>query len=105
MAMAKRKKRKIFGTVERPRLSVFRSTKNIHAQVVNDINGQTLVAASSLKQKNGGNIKAAEEVGQMIAAKALAQKISQVVFDRGSYPYHGRIKALADAARKGGLDF
>ena len=89
----------------RPRLSVFRSLKHIHAQIVDDASGKTLAAASSLKQKNGGNIKAAEEVGKQIAEKALAQKIVKVVFDRGSCPYHGRVKGLAEAARKGGLDF
>jgi large subunit ribosomal protein L18 len=98
-------KRKIIGTTERPRLAVFRSLKHIHAQVIDDTVGKTLVAASSLKMKNGGNIAAAKEIGRMIANKAQAAGITKVVFDRGDSLYHGRVKALADAAREGGLQF
>jgi large subunit ribosomal protein L18 len=105
--MAKRKK-KIFGAKERPRLSVFRSLNHIHAQIIDDSIGQTLVAVSSLGLKgvkNGGNIAAAKEVGKQIAALAVAKKVKAVVFDRGTSRYHGRVKALADAAREGGLVF
>jgi large subunit ribosomal protein L18 len=105
--MVKRKK-KIFGTRERPRLSVFRSLKNIHAQIIDDAGGKTLVAASSLGLKNlksGGKIAAAKEVGKQLAEKAQAKKIKAVVFDRGTSRYHGRVKALADSAREGGLVF
>jgi large subunit ribosomal protein L18 len=98
-------RKKIIGTTERPRLSVFRSLKHIHAQVINDSSGKTLAAASSLKIKNGGNITAAKQVGKLIAEKAKAAGITKVVFDRGNSLYHGRIKALADAAREGGLLF
>ena len=108
--MAKRrmriKKRKIVGSSERPRLSVFRSLKNIHAQIIDDNSGKTLVSASSLKNKKfAGNISAAIEVGKDIAKIASAQGIKKVVFDRGTFQFHGRIKALADAAREGGLEF
>jgi large subunit ribosomal protein L18 len=95
----------------RLRLSVSRTLKHIYAQVIDDTKSQTLVAASSLSSelegiiKNGGNISAAEAVGKLIAEKALAKGLKQVVFDRGGHVYHGRIKALADAARKAGLDF
>ncbi|PIS29618.1 50S ribosomal protein L18 [Candidatus Saganbacteria bacterium CG08_land_8_20_14_0_20_45_16] len=99
------RKRKIFGTQARPRLSVWRSLKNIHAQIIDDVAGKTLVAQTSLKMKNGGNIAGAKAVGVNIAAKAKAAGISLVVFDRGKFRYHGRIKALADAAREGGLVF
>jgi large subunit ribosomal protein L18 len=93
------------GTANRPRLSVFRSNSNIFAQIVDDTTGQTLVSASSLKEKNGGNLKAADNVGKHLAESAKTKKISKVVFDRGRYVYRGRLKALADAARKAGLDF
>ena len=96
------------GTAERPRLNVFRSLAHIYAQVIDDDNGVTLVAASSLDKDfkgNGGNIEAAKAVGKAIAKKALDKGISEVVFDRGGYIYHGRVKALADAAREGGLKF
>jgi len=98
---------KISGTNKTPRLVVFRSNKNIEAQVIDDTKGITLVASSSkaLKLANGGNIKASEEVGKAIAEACKAKKISEVVFDRGGYIYHGRVKALAEAARKGGLKF
>jgi large subunit ribosomal protein L18 len=95
----------------RPRLSVFRSSKHIYAQVIDDANGQTLAAASSLdkdlkgKLKTGADVSAATEVGKLVAERAKAKGVGQVVFDRGGYLYHGRVKALADAAREGGLDF
>jgi large subunit ribosomal protein L18 len=101
----------LFGTAERPRLSVFRSDKHIYAQVINDFDGKTLAAASSTATevrgdlKNGGNIEAAKRVGKAIASKAKAAGITQVMFDRGGRKYHGRVKALADAAREGGLKF
>jgi large subunit ribosomal protein L18 len=98
-------RKKIIGTTERPRLSVFRSLKHIHAQVIDDSTGKTLAAASSLKIKNGGNIIAAKQVGKLIAETAKAAGITKVVFDRGNSLYHGRIKALADSAREGGLLF
>lgn len=95
----------------RPRLSVFRSSKNIYAQVIDDIAGKTLVAASTLDAvakeqiKTGADINAARIVGKLIAERAKAAGLEQVVFDRGSYIYHGRVKALAEAAREGGLSF
>ncbi|NQW10089.1 MAG: 50S ribosomal protein L18 [Alphaproteobacteria bacterium] len=95
----------------RPRLSVFRSSKNIYAQVIDDLDGRTLVAASTLekdikaKLKTGADKDAAVEVGKLVAARAIAQGLSEVVFDRGGYIYHGRVKALADAARDAGLKF
>lgn len=101
----------IVGTQERPRLTVFRSSKHIYAQLVNDLEGVTLAAASSrateakADKAYGGNIKAAVAIGQKIAEAAKAKGIIKVAFDRGHYRYHGRIKALADAARKGGLQF
>lgn len=106
-----RVRKNIYGTAERPRLNVFRSEKHIYAQVINDDLGTTLVAASSLDPelkgqiKNGGNVEAAKLVGQLVAKKALAKGIKEVVFDRGGYIYHGRVKALADAAREAGLSF
>jgi len=98
---------KLSGTGERPRLNVYRSLNHIYAQVIDDQKGETLVAASSLglKLKTGGNVSAAKEIGKAVAEKAVAKGIKQVVFDRGGYLYHGRIKALADAAREGGLNF
>lgn len=99
------------GNAERPRLSVFRSDKHIYAQVIDDLAGRTLVAASSVQSdvrgdlKNGGNIAAAKAVGKAVAAKAKAAGIEKVAFDRGGRRYHGRVKALADAAREGGLKF
>ena len=96
---------------ERARLSVFRSSKHIYAQLIDDVSGRTVVSASSLEKdmrgalKTGANIDAAKAVGKMIAERASAKGIKQVVFDRGGYLYHGRVKALADAAREGGLDF
>ena len=98
---------KISGTAECPRLVVFRSNKHIEAQLVDDLKGATLASASSvqLKLENGGNIEAAKKVGAAIAEAAKAKKISKVVFDRGGYLYHGRVKALAEAAREAGLKF
>jgi len=102
-------RKNISGTAERPRLNVYRSSKNIYAQIIDDANGTTLVAAStveaSLKGTNGGNIDAASSVGKLIAEKAKEKGIETVVFDRGGYIYHGRVKALADAAREAGLNF
>ena len=101
----------IMGTAERPRLNVFRSSAHIYAQIINDIDGRTLAAASSLDKslrpslKSTGGIEAAKAVGKLIAERAKAVKVSAVVFDRGGRMYHGRIKALADASREGGLQF
>ena len=95
----------------RPRLSVFRSDKNIYAQIIDDTTGRTLAAASTLEKdvrgsvKNGGNADAAVAVGKLIAERGTKAGVAEVVFDRGSYIYHGRVKALADAAREGGLQF
>lgn len=98
---------KISGTPECPRLCVFRSNAHIHAQIIDDVNGKTLVAASSVDMKlaNGGNIEAAKAVGAEVAKRAQAANITNVVFDRGGYVYHGRVQALADAAREAGLKF
>ena len=96
---------KMFGTSECPRLCVFRSNTNIYAQVIDDTKGVTLVSASSLKLKNGSNIEGAKAVGKAVAEAALKAGITEVVFDRGGYIYHGRVKALAEAAREAGLKF
>ena len=104
----KRVRGKISGTAERPRLSVFRSESNIYAQIIDDVAANTLVAASSVEkgfEGNGGNIEAAKKVGAMIAERALAKGIEEVVFDRGGYVYHGRVQALAEGAREAGLKF
>ena len=102
-------RRKVAGTSERPRVCVFRSLKHIYAQVIDDVHGQTLVAASSdgegFSLATGGNIAAAKAVGRLIAERAKAKGIQKVVFDRGGYLYHGRVKALAEAAREAGLEF
>ncbi|MGB4985572.1 MAG: 50S ribosomal protein L18 [Erysipelotrichaceae bacterium] len=100
-------RRKISGTPTCPRLNVFRSNMHIHAQIIDDVNGKTLVSASSvsLKLENGGNIEAAKKVGEEVARLALAANIDTVVYDRGGYVYHGRVKALAEAARAAGLKF
>ncbi len=98
-------RRKLSGSTERPRLNVYRSLSHIYAQVIDDQTGVTLVAASTIKAKTGGNVAAAKEVGTEIAQKAIEKGIKKVVFDRGGYLYHGRIKALADAAREAGLEF
>ncbi len=104
-----RVRNKINGTSERPRLSVFRSSKHIYAQLVDDVNHATLAAASSLEKEagveQGGNVAAAQAVGKLIGERGVAKKIEQVVFDRGGYLYHGRVKALAEAAREAGLKF
>ena len=104
-----RVRKKIAGTAECPRLCVFRSNSHIYAQVIDDTTGTTLAAASSLdkdaKLDNGSNIDAAKEVGKLIAQRAQDKKISEVVFDRGGYVYHGRVAALAEAAREAGLQF
>ena len=99
---------KISGTAECPRLNVFRSTNNIYAQIIDDVKGVTLVAASTLDKDfngNGGNKEAARKVGEMIAKRAAEKGIEEVVFDRGGYIYHGRVKELAEGAREGGLKF
>lgn len=106
-----RVRKKVLGTPERPRLCVFRSLNHIYAQVVDDNAKVTLAHASSTEpalketQKSGGNIAAAQAVGKLVALRALEKGVKKVVFDRGGYLYHGRVKALADAARAGGLDF
>jgi large subunit ribosomal protein L18 len=100
---------KVRGTGDRPRLAVFRSVKHIYAQVIDDREGKTLVAASSKEKdspvKSGGNVAGAKDLGKLIASRAKEKGINQVVFDRGGYLYHGRVKALADAAREAGLEF
>ena len=103
----KRVRTKIEGTPECPRLNVFRSNTHIHAQIIDDVTGKTLAAASSVDMKiaNGGNVEAAKAVGAEVAKRAVAANITNVVFDRGGYVYAGRVKALADAAREAGLKF
>ena len=102
-------RRRIVGTAERPRLSVYRSLKNIFVQIIDDTTGNTLVSASTIEKgakiENGSNIEAAKQIGERIAKKALEKGITTVVFDRGGYIYTGRIKAIADAAREAGLKF
>ncbi|WP_266362355.1 50S ribosomal protein L18 [Tellurirhabdus rosea] len=102
-------RRKVAGTSERPRLSVFRSNARIYAQIIDDSEGRTLAAASSVeivgKDKKGANVDVAKQVGQKLAEKAVASGITAVVFDRNGYLYHGKVKALADGAREGGLQF
>ena len=114
-------RRKLRGTKERPRLAVFRSVAHIYAQIIDDTDGRTLVAASSvdkgakdsagkgakrkISKTTGGNVAAATAIGKLVAERAKQKGINQVVFDRGGYPYHGRVKALADAARAAGLEF
>ncbi|WP_027726446.1 50S ribosomal protein L18 [Tuberibacillus calidus] len=102
-------RRRVAGTAERPRLNVFRSAKHIYAQIIDDEQGKTLVSASTLDKaagiEYGGNIEAAKKVGALVAERALEKGIKKVVFDRGGYLYHGRVKALADAAREKGLEF
>ena len=100
-----RSRKSVFGTAERPRMSVFRSNKQIYVQVINDLEGKTLAAASSLGLEAMPKIDQAAKVGELIAAKAKQAGVSAVVFDRNGYLYHGRVKSLADAARKGGLNF
>ena len=104
----RRIRRKLSGTAERPRLAVFRSVAHIYAQVIDDEKGVTLVSASSVDKggkTNGGNVAAAKAIGKLVAERAKEKGVGRVVFDRGGYPYHGRIKALADAARAAGLEF
>ena len=99
---------KISGTPERPRLCVFRSESNIYAQIIDDVAGNTLCSASTVEKEfdgNGGNVEAAKKIGLKVAERALAKGIDTVVFDRGGYIYHGRVKALAEGAREGGLQF
>ena len=102
-----RVRKKVFGTTERPRLSVYRSEKNIYAQIIDDVNAVTVVAASSLDKsiEKGSNKEAAKLVGELVAKRAIEKGITEVVFDRGGYVYHGRIQALADGAREAGLKF
>ena len=107
-AIHHRIRRKVKGSTERPRLAIYRSSNHIYAQVIDDREGQTLVSASTtekdLRGNTGGNVEAARRIGQTIAERALAKGIEQVVFDRGGYLYHGRVKALTDAARAAGLN-
>ena len=102
-----RVRKKVFGTTERPRLSVYRSEKNIYAQIIDDVNAVTVVAASSLDKtiEKGSNKEAAKLVGELVAKRAIEKGITEVVFDRGGYVYHERIQALADGAREAGLKF
>lgn len=106
-----RVRKDVFGTPEKPRLSVFRSNSNISAQIIDDVHGVTLAAASSLDKElkaeitNGGNVEAARQVGKAVGERAIAKGIKEVCFDRGGYLYHGRIKELADGAREAGLEF
>ena len=104
----KRVRAKVFGTTQRPRLNVFRSEKNIYAQIIDDVAGNTLVSASSLEkgfEGRGNNCEAAAKVGEAIAQRAKDKGIATVVFDRGGYLYHGRVAELAEGAREGGLEF
>jgi large subunit ribosomal protein L18 len=105
----RRVRKRVTGTAERPRLAVFRSNKHISAQVIDDVSGRTLAAATSvekdLKSTAGGNRDAAKKVGQLLGERAKAAGVGQVVFDRGGFLYHGRVAALADAAREAGLEF
>jgi len=103
-------RRKVLGTSERPRLNIYRSLNHIYAQIVDDLEGKTLVSASSRAKgkeakRTGGNVASAKDVGKRLAEQAKQKGINKVVFDRGGYIYHGRVKALADAAREGGLQF
>ncbi|MBA3766579.1 MAG: 50S ribosomal protein L18 [Acidobacteria bacterium] len=107
-AVHRRIRRKVQGSTERPRLAIYRSLNHIYAQVIDDEKGRTLVSASTtekdLKGSTGGNVEAAQRVGRIIAERAQSAGIAQVVFDRGGYLYHGRVKALTDAAREAGLN-
>ncbi|MFD2657869.1 MULTISPECIES: 50S ribosomal protein L18 [Gracilibacillus] len=102
-------RKNLFGTQERPRLNVFRSNKHIYAQLIDDVNNVTLVSASTvdneLNLEATGNVEAAKQVGELIAKRAIDKGLTNVVFDRGGYLYHGRVKSLADAAREAGLEF
>ncbi len=104
----KRIRKRISGTEERPRLTIFRSTNHIYAQVIDDREGHTIVAAGSTEKDlrgKGGNLEGAKQVGKTVADRAKQKGITKIVFDRGGYQYHGRVKALADAAREAGLEF
>jgi large subunit ribosomal protein L18 len=104
----KRIRRKLAGTAERPRLAIFRSVAHIYAQLIDDSQGVTLASASTVDKggkTNGGNVAAAKAIGKLVAERAKEKGITKVVFDRGGYIYHGRVKALADAAREAGLEF
>jgi large subunit ribosomal protein L18 len=104
----KRIRKRLAGTQERPRLTVFRSLNHIYAQVIDDQQGHTLVSAGSIEKSlnaKGGNVEGAKQIGKTLAGRAKEKGITRVVFDRGGYQYHGRVKALADAAREGGLEF
>jgi len=106
-----RVRKTVQGTTERPRLNVFRSNKHIYAQVIDDVTGTTVVSASTVDQElreavsNGSNVEAAQKVGELVAKRALEKGLTAVVFDRGGYLYHGRVQALANAAREAGLQF
>lgn len=108
VAIHRRIRRKLIGSTERPRLAIYRSLNHIYAQVIDDLQGQTIVSASTtekdLRGSTGGNVEAARRVGKTIAERAIAKGIESVVFDRGGYLYHGRVKALTDAAREAGLN-
>ncbi len=108
VAIHRRIRRKLRGSTERPRLAIYRSLNHIYAQVIDDLQGQTIVSASTtekdLRGSTGGNVEAARRVGKTIAERAIAKGIESVVFDRGGYLYHGRVKALTDAAREAGLN-
>lgn len=111
-AVRRRVRQKVHGTSERPRLSVFRSNRHLHLQVIDDLEGRTLTSVSTMEQpfrdlgfKDGGTVPAAQAAGKLLAERAIEAGIKQVVFDRNGYDYHGRIRAVADAAREGGLDF
>ncbi|OWZ84474.1 50S ribosomal protein L18 [Natranaerobius trueperi] len=106
----RRVRKKIFGTPERPRLNVYRSLKNIHAQIIDDVNGHTIAQASTLNSELNGykgksNVEASAAVGKLVAQRAKDKGVEEVIFDRSGYQYHGRIKSLAEAARKEGLNF
>jgi len=108
--MHKRIRRKVRGTAERPRLAVHFTGQHIYAQIIDDLSGRTLVSANSTEKSLAGdnikpNVTSAEKIGKLLAERASAQKINSVVFDRGGFKYHGKVKALADAAREGGLTF
>ncbi len=107
-AVHTRIRKRLAGTAERPRLAIFRSVNHIYAQVIDDVQGVTLAAASTTESafdKSGGNIAAATEIGKLIAERAKEKGVKRVVFDRGGYIYHGRVKSLAEAAREAGLEF
>lgn len=110
-ARARRKlriRKKVHGSAEKPRLTIFKSLKHIYAQLIDDISGKTLLCASSVSKEfsgSGGNVEGAKKVGVLVGDKALSQGIKKIVFDRNGYPYHGRVKALADSLREKGLDF